>query len=220
MNKSLVSLSVGLLFIAVACTGLVSEQGHPCPCSSEWVCCASTNVCIPEGTACAPVDSGTLQNDGALGADSPAPTDASTTSSSSSGGGTSSSSGSGSSSGSVAPVACGADLVPDASGFLNPRCDMCIDTNCQSLWCQCFDGVPPEQAGTTPQSQCGVYVDCVYSQLLQASLAGAKAQNLNSEVTNAEAACQPDADMSSITAGNALVACIGVNNCDPTCVGL
>jgi hypothetical protein len=86
MNKSLVCLSVGLPFIAAACVALVSEQEHPCPCSSQWVCCPSTNVCIPEGAACLPVDSGTPASDSAgsgeadsaLGADSLAPTEAST----------------------------------------------------------------------------------------------------------------------------------------------
>jgi hypothetical protein len=58
MNKHLVDLSLGVSLAAVACTGQLREQDHPCPCSSQWTCCPSANVCVPAGNACPAVDSG------------------------------------------------------------------------------------------------------------------------------------------------------------------
>jgi hypothetical protein len=58
MNKRFVGLSLGFQLVAVACTGSVAEQGHPCPCASQWMCCTNSNVCVPEGSTCPVPDSG------------------------------------------------------------------------------------------------------------------------------------------------------------------
>ncbi|MGH7435079.1 MAG: hypothetical protein ACRENE_05335 [Polyangiaceae bacterium] len=50
-------VAFGLSIAAVACTSSLSEQNHPCPCSSGWTCCE--NVCLAPGSSCAPGDSGT-----------------------------------------------------------------------------------------------------------------------------------------------------------------
>ncbi len=52
MNKSVICLSLGLEIAAIACVARVAEENHPCPCASQWTCCASTNVCVPDGTTC------------------------------------------------------------------------------------------------------------------------------------------------------------------------
>ncbi len=49
MNKRIVGLSLGFQLVTIACTGSLAEQGHPCPCGSQSVCCE--NVCV-EGSTC------------------------------------------------------------------------------------------------------------------------------------------------------------------------
>jgi hypothetical protein len=56
MKTPAVALALGLSI--AACTGTLAEQGHPCPCASQWTCCASTSLCVEEGTACPAADSG------------------------------------------------------------------------------------------------------------------------------------------------------------------
>ena len=59
MNKPLVALTLGFQMAAIACTGAVAEQGHPCPCAPQWTCCGGTaELCVPEGTTCPVSDSG------------------------------------------------------------------------------------------------------------------------------------------------------------------
>jgi hypothetical protein len=58
MNKRIVGLSLGFQLVGIACTGSLAEQGHPCPCASQWMCCASLHVCVPEGNTCPTPDSG------------------------------------------------------------------------------------------------------------------------------------------------------------------
>jgi alpha-tubulin suppressor-like RCC1 family protein len=52
MSKRLAFLCFGFPILVVGCEDLLSEQGHPCPCSTGWTCCASENVCVPAGTTC------------------------------------------------------------------------------------------------------------------------------------------------------------------------
>jgi hypothetical protein len=56
-------LRAPLVFLALAASGCVpvaDEAGRACPCASGggYVCCASTNTCIPQSEVCAPVDAG------------------------------------------------------------------------------------------------------------------------------------------------------------------
>jgi hypothetical protein len=53
MNKSIVGLSLGFQLVAIAaCTGALEEQGRPCPCASQWMCCSNANVCVQQGSTC------------------------------------------------------------------------------------------------------------------------------------------------------------------------
>ena len=77
-------IAFGLSIAAVACTGNLAEQNHPCPCSSGWTCCE--NVCLAPGSSCSPaVDGGTTgtSSDAASASDAAnadaAPIDASNT---------------------------------------------------------------------------------------------------------------------------------------------
>jgi hypothetical protein len=64
MNKHLVGLSIVLSLAGIACTGRLDEQSHPCPCSSQWMCCTGANVCVPAGTACPAGGSGPTVDSG------------------------------------------------------------------------------------------------------------------------------------------------------------
>jgi hypothetical protein len=60
MNKQYLGLSLGFSIVAVACTGSLAEQNHPCPCGAQWTCCTDGNTCVPAGTTCPSSDSGTM----------------------------------------------------------------------------------------------------------------------------------------------------------------
>jgi hypothetical protein len=70
MNKALLALCLSPI-AAIACTGTLQEQGHPCPCASPYTCCASTSICVPAGGACSsPIrDSGLAEAPGPSGVD-------------------------------------------------------------------------------------------------------------------------------------------------------
>jgi hypothetical protein len=76
MNKRIVGLSLGFQLVGIACTGSLAEQGHPCPCAAQWMCCASSNVCVPEGSACPGPDSGVAVSEPEAGLDAAMSVDA------------------------------------------------------------------------------------------------------------------------------------------------
>jgi hypothetical protein len=58
MHHRRLGLSLGLSIVAVACTGSIAEQNHPCPCGDQWTCCAGANLCVPAGSTCPAIDAG------------------------------------------------------------------------------------------------------------------------------------------------------------------
>jgi hypothetical protein len=76
MNKRIVGLSLGFQLVGIACTGSLAEQGHSCPCASQWTCCARANLCVPEGSSCPAPDSGVAVSETEAGLDAAMSVDA------------------------------------------------------------------------------------------------------------------------------------------------
>jgi hypothetical protein len=52
------TIGAALAVASAACTGL-SDEPHPCPCSSQTTCCESSNLCVPLGGTCPASEGGT-----------------------------------------------------------------------------------------------------------------------------------------------------------------
>lgn len=51
-SKSLFPLYALALTLTSGCVDSLSEERRPCPCTDGWTCCASTQTCVADGTAC------------------------------------------------------------------------------------------------------------------------------------------------------------------------
>lgn len=51
-STSLFPLSALVLALSSGCVDSLSEESRPCPCTAGWTCCASTQTCVADGTAC------------------------------------------------------------------------------------------------------------------------------------------------------------------------
>jgi len=47
-------LLAGVILFALGCVPAVDESGRACPCASGYVCCPATNMCMLQGSTCAP----------------------------------------------------------------------------------------------------------------------------------------------------------------------
>jgi hypothetical protein len=65
MTQQLPPLCFGFALLAFGCSPKLAEEGHPCPCSSQWTCCATENVCVPPGSQCPLPDTGVAPGDDA-----------------------------------------------------------------------------------------------------------------------------------------------------------
>ena len=200
-------LALSVVVLMVASAG-VSISGAGCSSSSS----TGTSSSSSGGTdATADTSSG--------GDDSSSSSSGSDSSSSSSGGDSSSSSGSDATACSVPDS--GGIPVSGLDGGENTACESCIGASCCNEQNACiFDTnmVVGDDAGTMFPG-CDVYLNCVYPELTQLLLT--TDAGLMGAATQAETDCA-GADggnfaAGSVTAGNALLSCIGLN-CASTCI--
>src|SRR5262249_30276797 len=67
-SDRVVRAAVLVLAALGACVQPLSEVGRPCPCTTDFVCCKTTNTCLAPGSAC-PAEPDSSTEDASSGSD-------------------------------------------------------------------------------------------------------------------------------------------------------